>query len=77
MEAGALGGPAVLTSLSQGGHRQTQPGALVKGEGGGAVADTGGWLSGSQLKAFEEEVHARFVCVCVCVMCVCCVCFLH
>lgn len=80
MQAEALGGPAVLTSLLQGdsSHRARQPDVVREGEGGAAtapmasttggdVADAGGWLSGLQLKAFEEQVQARCVYVCVCV----------
>lgn len=76
-EAKALGGPAVVASLLQGGSHQTQPDAAGEGEGGAVTATTApttrtavpsadGWLSGSQLKAFEEQIQARCVRVCVC-----------
>lgn len=68
VEAESLGGPAVVSSLlsgdvGNGGDTAIQ--AAAAGRVNGAKAETtasaagGGWLSGSQLKAFEEQVQAR------------------
>ncbi len=59
-EAEALGGPAVVTSLlsddgSQGGEGAAAT-AIVATD-----ADAGGWVTRSQLKAFEKEVQGRYV----------------
>lgn len=84
VEAEALGGPAVLTSLLNGNGHQTQAAAAAASERAAATTTTitattatattviaggGGWLSGSQLKAFEEQVQTRCVCVCVLYLC--------
>lgn len=85
-EAEALGGPAAAWSLlnddegSVGDKDQTQVAASGRGEGAATGTTTaigggsGGWLTGSQLKAFEKNVEARCVraftksvVVCVCV----------
>ncbi|CAM9770360.1 unnamed protein product [Ectocarpus fasciculatus] len=68
VEAEALGGPAAVWSLlsDDGGDKdQTRVAALGRGEGAAtgttAAIDgrSGGWLTGSQLKAFEKNVEAR------------------
>lgn len=71
--AEALGGPAAVWSLlsdaegSGGGKDQTQVAASGRGEGAAAGTTTaidggkGGWLTRSQLKAFEKSVEARCV----------------
>ncbi|CBJ30454.1 expressed unknown protein [Ectocarpus siliculosus] len=71
-EAEALGGPAAAWSLlnddegSVGDKDQTQVAASGRGEGAATGTTTaiggggsGGWLTGSQLKAFEKKVEAR------------------
>lgn len=75
VEAESLGGPAVVTSLLNGVVGNEDDAAIraaaAAGRVNGAKAEAGtsaaggGWLSGSQLKAFEEQVQARFgVCLC-------------
>lgn len=70
VEAEALGGPAAVWSLlSDDGGDKDQTRVAASGRGEGAATGTtaaidggsGGWLTGSQLKAFEKNVEARCV----------------
>lgn len=59
-EAEALGGPAVVTSLLSDGGSQGGEGAAATAVAA-TDADAGGWVTGSQLKAFEKDVQGRCV----------------
>lgn len=67
-EAEALGGPAILASLLGDGSDQGGEGAAATAAAAAADADMSGWLTGSQLKAFEKEVQGRCVWPCCAVL---------